>query len=421
MKPNPSHGFFIRKSRSVRASMITAIPVAVLLGLFRPDTAASVPLFGPKTDYGTGGFPGSVAIGDLNADGRPDLVVANAADSSVSVLLGSGGGSFGPKTDYRTGNSPYSVAIGDLNADGRPDLAVANSGSSSVSVLLNIGAFSLVLEPPFARNLTGTSHTVTATRRDANGNPESGIQVSFRIEGGPNHGRSGTGTTDSHGEATFSYTSTLAGVDSIAATDPAGHISNLAEKEWFAPSSIETCNGLDDNGDGRVDEGFQDLDHDGIADCVDNDDDNDGIPDGRDNCPFTFNPDQTDTNGNGIGDACESSVPPVVNPPSSHEIAVDGQFGPPNGEWSDVTPAAFLNGNSKVYASVDPGGDAIYLMYDCVRSTRPLGVGERAGPISFQIGGGSSFDVFLIQGGPNTNFGPNPATNSGGAGNRDEC
>src|SRR5439155_17727119 len=38
---------------------------------------------------------------------------------------------FGPRTDFATGDSPYSVAIGDLNGDGRPDLAVANFGIGS--------------------------------------------------------------------------------------------------------------------------------------------------------------------------------------------------------------------------------------------------------------------------------------------------
>ncbi|MFD1014777.1 collagen-binding domain-containing protein [Winogradskyella rapida] len=56
----------------------------------------------------------------------------------------------------------------------------------------------------------------------------------------------------------------------------------------------EICDGIDNNGDGLIDEGFADTDGDGIADCVDN-------------CPETPNPDQLDTNANGIGDACETS------------------------------------------------------------------------------------------------------------------
>jgi len=96
--------------------------------------------FGPKTDYRTGDFPDQVAIGDLDADGDLDLATANFESlySTVSVLLGNGDGSFGPKTDFHTGQTPASVAIGDLNADGKPDLVTSNWGYN-VSVLLGNG------------------------------------------------------------------------------------------------------------------------------------------------------------------------------------------------------------------------------------------------------------------------------------------
>jgi hypothetical protein len=55
----------------------------------------------------------------------------------VSVLLNQGNGTFAAAVNYAAGSSPRSVAAADLNADGRPDLAVANSGSGNVSVLLN--------------------------------------------------------------------------------------------------------------------------------------------------------------------------------------------------------------------------------------------------------------------------------------------
>ena len=96
--------------------------------------------FGPKTDYLTGDFPQQVAIGDLDADGDLDLATANFESlfNKVSVLLGNGDGTFGPKTDYGTGRTPASVAIGDLNADGKPDLVTSNWGTF-VSVLLGTG------------------------------------------------------------------------------------------------------------------------------------------------------------------------------------------------------------------------------------------------------------------------------------------
>jgi len=63
--------------------------------------------------------------------------VANSGSNNVSVLLNTGAGAFGPATNFAVGALPRSVAIGDLNGDGKLDLAVANSGSNNVSVLLN--------------------------------------------------------------------------------------------------------------------------------------------------------------------------------------------------------------------------------------------------------------------------------------------
>ncbi|MBI2341596.1 MAG: hypothetical protein HYU98_02535 [Deltaproteobacteria bacterium] len=60
-------------------------------------------------------------------------------------------------------------------------------------------------------------------------------------------------------------------------------------------SKIETCNGLDDSCNGLTDEGFDDTDFDGAANCVDTDDDGDGVIDENDNCPLAYNPLQEDT------------------------------------------------------------------------------------------------------------------------------
>jgi hypothetical protein len=45
--------------------------------------------------------------------------------------------SFIARRDFAAGSVPFSVAVGDFNGDGKPDLAVANGGSNSVSVLIN--------------------------------------------------------------------------------------------------------------------------------------------------------------------------------------------------------------------------------------------------------------------------------------------
>jgi hypothetical protein len=71
------------------------------------------------------------------------------------------------------------------------------------------------------------------------------------------------------------------------------------------PDAVEVCDGLDNNCDEVVDEGFEDLDADGTADCVDDDTDGDTIPDVDDNCLFVANTEQQDLDNDGIGDVCD--------------------------------------------------------------------------------------------------------------------
>jgi hypothetical protein len=79
--------------------------------------------------YNSGGlFPGAVAVADVNGDGKPDLVVGNwcsdpHCDGSVGILLGNGNGTFQPVVTYAAGGLyAFAVAVADLNADGKPDV-----------------------------------------------------------------------------------------------------------------------------------------------------------------------------------------------------------------------------------------------------------------------------------------------------------
>jgi len=92
-----------------------------------------------RRDYPTEAHPSSVAVGDLNADGEADVVTTgsrkNDSDFAVSVLLNRGDGRLAARRDYR--GPGFSVAVGDLNGDGAPDLA--GTGLLHVSVLFNDG------------------------------------------------------------------------------------------------------------------------------------------------------------------------------------------------------------------------------------------------------------------------------------------
>ena len=95
--------------------------------------------FGSVVNYASGGFsPQSVAVADLNGDGKLDVLVSNLSSNNVGVLLGNGDGTFRAPLIYGTGGiNPLSVAIADVNGDGKPDLVVVNSGSDTIGVLLN--------------------------------------------------------------------------------------------------------------------------------------------------------------------------------------------------------------------------------------------------------------------------------------------
>jgi hypothetical protein len=88
------------------------------------------------TKYPVGSGPEPVEIGDLNHDNMPDLVTASHDSDTVSVLLQDPAqpGVFQSSIDFGTGNYPEGLAIGDLNDDGFPDIAV---GGSYLTLLFN--------------------------------------------------------------------------------------------------------------------------------------------------------------------------------------------------------------------------------------------------------------------------------------------
>ena len=91
--------------------------------------------FQPAVNYVAGTFPTSLAMGDFNGDGKPDLAVANHLSHNVSVLLGKGDGTFQAAVNYGAGGWPNSIVVGDFNSDGKPDVVVADYYGASEALL----------------------------------------------------------------------------------------------------------------------------------------------------------------------------------------------------------------------------------------------------------------------------------------------
>lgn len=141
--------------------------------------------FQPAKTFDTGGMEATeVALGDLNGDGKPDIVVSNTyMSNNIGVLLGNGDGTFQPVVTYPAGGSPYSVVIADVNADSKPDLVLAISESclgcgALVAVLLGNGDGTF--QPVVTYSSGGYSYQgdpVTAAVADLNGDGKLDIAV----------------------------------------------------------------------------------------------------------------------------------------------------------------------------------------------------------------------------------------------------
>jgi hypothetical protein len=171
-----------------------------------------------------------VAVGDVNGDGKPDLVVANCGPSggdsctngTVGVLLGNGDGTFQIAASYASGGFyARSVAVADINGDGKPDLMVANRGyetDGSVGVLINTSltptstALTSSQNPSnFEQAVTFTA-TVTGQLGFYKGTPTGTVNF---FDGGTNIGNS---NLNSNGVATLTISTLTVGTHTITAT-----------------------------------------------------------------------------------------------------------------------------------------------------------------------------------------------------------
>ena len=199
--------------------------------------------FAPVVVYGSGGYDAtSVVVADVNGDGKPDLVVTNCSftggctsdkTGAVGVLLGNGDGTFQTAMVYSSGGYVFatSVAVADVNGDGKPDLLVTNTcaisddcSNGSVTVLLNNGDGTFQTAVPYN---SGGQEPYSVAVADVNGDGKPDLVVANSCASYPNCANVGViGVLLGNGNGTFQTAATYGSggwqADSIAVADVNG-------------------------------------------------------------------------------------------------------------------------------------------------------------------------------------------------------
>jgi hypothetical protein len=157
-----------------------------------------------------------LAVADLNGDGKLDIATLDERTEGfgVDVFPGNGDGTFGGRTAFLSGGEdPFGIAVGDVKGDGRPDLVVANTFSNTVAVLLNTStaATATSLNADVNPAVVGQTVNLTATVTRATGIPTGSLTF---MDGAT---VLGTATLDNTGTATLAVAFPTAGDHAVTA------------------------------------------------------------------------------------------------------------------------------------------------------------------------------------------------------------
>lgn len=140
-----------------RPDLIAAVNSEESVEVIQNISIAGSIILAPAVSFPVGSWPIGIEVADMDGDGKLDIVVPNINSNTVSVLRNmstTGNFSFAVKTDFATGAGPQAIALGDLDGDGRPDIAEGNIYSDqTISILKNNstkGSVSMLPKVPYA-------------------------------------------------------------------------------------------------------------------------------------------------------------------------------------------------------------------------------------------------------------------------------
>jgi hypothetical protein len=303
--------------------------------VLRNTSAVGIVSFATKVDITTLQWTTHVAIGDMNGDGKLDVIISNLYNSSVSVFINtstSGNISFAPKVDFAVGTNPTTMVVGDLDGDGKLDIIVNISNSTSVAILRNTTNGGTVNFATATNFTTGLATYLALSDIDGDGKPDLISQY------GSN-------------SSVFRNTSTVGSIDFSSAAN-------------FAIGGTPNCNiGVGDfDGDGKLDLVFDRMTVSGVvkSSVLRNTSSTGSI--GFDAAQLflgggSLHISVADYNGDGKPDLVTDGAIAVPNTSTVGNISFGAFVQSPNGGWGSNFVDADIDGDGRPdFATVESGG-----------------------------------------------------------------